>query len=129
MKRVILALLGTVAILSITGCGGMRFTKFDGQQKAWPMGSSFSDQAAAVPVFRGWPEKPYELLGYIEFTSPNITWNRGDIEQAAKMAKQMGGDAMMMIPKGESSSPKLAEVCQELGMDSSRTRGLVMKWK
>jgi hypothetical protein len=129
MKRLALTLLGSLVIFAITGCGGMRFAKYEGQQKAWPVGSAFSDQVAAVPVFHGWPERQYDLLGYIEFTSPNITWNKGDIEQAAKMAKDMGADAMFMVPKGETSSAKLAEVCQALGLDSSRTRGIALKWK
>jgi hypothetical protein len=129
MKRLAITLLGTLAILSVTGCVEMTFAKYEGQQKAWPTGSSFSDQVYALPVFRGWPEKPYDILGYVEFNNPNVEWNRGDVEQAAKKAKQMGGDAMLMVPKGEASSQKLTEIRQELGIDTSRARGLVLKWK
>jgi hypothetical protein len=129
MKRLAITLLGTLAIFSLTGCVEMTFAKYDGQQKAWPTGSSFSDQVFAVPVFRGWPEKTYDILGYVEFSNPNVDWNRGDMEQAAKKAKQMGGDAMIMLPKNEASSQKLSEIRQELGIDTSRTRALVLKWK
>jgi hypothetical protein len=129
MKRFTFALLGSLAILSLTGCGEMRFAAYNGQQKAWPTGASFSDQVYAVPVFRGWPEKDYTVLGYVQFDNANINWNRGDIEQASKKAKQMGGDAIIMLPKSDATSQKLTQLRNDVGIDGSRTVALVLKWK
>jgi hypothetical protein len=107
----------------------MRVARYSGDQKAWPTGSSFSDQVFAVPVFRGWPEKPYTVLGYIEFNSPNVDWNDGDIKQACLKAKAMGGDAILMMPKGEVSTPTLVSLRSDVGIDGSRTAAVVLKWK
>jgi hypothetical protein len=129
MKSLISFLLGGVLLFALTGCEDMRYAKYDGQPKAWPTGSSFSEKVFAVPVFTGWPEKPYNVLGFVQFANPNIDWNQGDIKQAASKAKEVGGDAMLMIPKGAVSSPSLEAMCKDLGLTGSHTTAVVLKWK
>ncbi len=107
----------------------MRFAKYNGEQKAWPTGSAFSDQVVELPVYRGWPEKPYEVLGYIEFDKADIEWNDGDIKQAATMAKELGGEAVLVIRKGEAPSQNLTSLRNDIGMDGSRTAVVVLRWK
>lgn len=129
MKPALVSLLGSLALLTMTGCGGMQFAHYGGQQKAWPTGSSFSDQVYEVPVFRGWPERSYEVMGSIAFENANIDWNQGDVKQAARKAKAVGGDALLMLPKGDVTSPTLAALRTDLGISSSRTTAVVLKWK
>lgn len=129
MKKLTFGLLGSLFILVLTGCEGMRYAQYSGPVKTWPTGTAFSDKVFDVPVYRGWPERPYEVLGRVEFKNPNIDWNQGDMKQAARMAKQAGGDALLLIPKGDTTSPTLTAVRGDLGIDASRMVGLVAKWK
>jgi hypothetical protein len=129
MKKVYFFLMGSFLALFLTGCEQMQFAKYSGQQKAWPTGGSFSDQVFEVPVFRGFPEKNYDVLGYIQFDKPNVDWNQGDIKQATGMAKGLGGDALLMVAKGKATNQRLSSLCKDMGIDGSRTTAVVLKWK
>ena len=129
MNRLTLPILGLVALLTLTGCEGMKYAPYGGQQQPWPTGNSLTDGVYDVPVYRGWPERPYEILGFIQFADANIDWNRGDAKQAAAEAKKAGCDAMIVLTKGADPSPTLANTRQKLGLDASRTTGVVIKWK
>ncbi len=111
------------------GCEQMQMAKYTGEKKAWPTGSSISDAVFAVPVFRGWPERQYDVLGYVQFNKPNVDWNQGDMKQAAAMAKENGGDAIIMIPKGGAQTPTVASLCKDVGISGDRTAAVVLKWK
>ncbi len=121
--------MGTVLLLYSTGCEGMKFAKYQGEQKAWPTGTAFSDKVYAVPVFRGWPEKPYDILGRIEFSSPGVDWNEGDVKQAAAKAKELGGDAIMMVPKGDPNNQGMANLSKDIGLSGGGAAALVLKWR
>jgi hypothetical protein len=122
-------LLGLSLLIFITGCDTMTYSHYTGQVKAWPTGSAFSDKVFAVPVYRGWPEKAYDVIGFIEFTNPNVDWNDGDMKQASVKAKAAGGDAMLIVPRNEATSPTLAKVREDVGAPGDRTIALVLKWK
>ncbi len=107
----------------------MRYSQYNGSHKAWPTGSAFSEVVFDVPVYRGWPERSYDVLGHIQFKNPNMHWNQGDMKLAASKAKQMGGDAILMIPKGDMTSTTLGAVRNDLGIGSDQTIALVLKWK
>jgi hypothetical protein len=129
MKHRIITLLGSLLILTLCGCVEMRYSQYNGEAKAWPTGNSFTDKFYDLPVFRGWPEKSYDVLGYVEFSNPNIEWNDGDIKQAARKAKTMGGDALLVMANGDAFSPTLSKVRSELGITGSQTVAAVLKWK
>jgi hypothetical protein len=97
--------------------------------KAWPTGTSSSDAVCAAPVYRSWPEKPYDVLGYIEFNKPGIDWNQGDVKQAASEAKELGGEVILLLPKGNVTSPTLATIRKDLGLSGTETSAVVLKWK
>ncbi|HRZ36565.1 MAG TPA: hypothetical protein P5534_09375 [Candidatus Paceibacterota bacterium] len=127
MKR--LFLFGALIPITLTGCDTMDFSRYQGEQRAWPTGNAFADGVFAVPVYHGWPEKPYAVLGCIQFANPNIDWNRGDIKMAARQAKEAGGDAVVLIPKASDASPTDAAARQELGIGGTHTTAVVLKWK
>ncbi len=129
MKRVFHFLAFSLCLLCLTGCDHMRYVKYEGRQNTWPTGSSFSDQMFAVPVFHALPEKPYDVIGYVEFDQPNVDWNEGDIKIAASMAKQSGGDALLMLTRADSTSQTVTSLRTSIGIDASRTRAIVLKWK
>ena len=129
MKRFILPLLCSFVLITLTGCEGMKFAKYTGEQRAWPTGSSFTDGVFDVPVYRGWPEKPYDVLGFIQFSNPSTDWNQGDVKQACRQAKQAGGDAIILMPKGTDPSPTTVATRQHLGIRDSQSAAMVVKWK
>ena len=129
MKHFILPLFSSLVLITLTGCEGMKFAKYQGEQRAWPTGTSFTDGVFAVPVYRGWPEKSYEVLGFVKFSNSNIDWNQGDLKQAAGEAKKAGGDAIILMPKGVDPSPTAVATREQLGIGASQTVALVVKWK
>jgi hypothetical protein len=129
MKRFILPLVGFLALVALTGCEGMRFSQYSGEQRTWPTGGALADAVYDVPVYRGWPERPYEVLGFVQFSNPNTDWNRGDLKQAARQAQEAGGDAMLLISKGADPSPTVTTLRQQLELPANQTTGVVLKWK
>ncbi len=129
MKRLIPLLLGSLMLIALTGCESMQFSKFSGEQKSWPTGNAFTEGAYAVPVYRGWPEKPYDVIGLVQFNQPGIDWNKGDEKQAAELARRAGGDAIILLPKGYDPSPTTSALRQQLGITGQETVALAVKWK
>lgn len=129
MKRIILPLCSALVLAALTGCESMKYAKFNGEQKPWPTGSTFTDRVCAVPVYRGWPEKQYEVLGSVQFNKPGIDWNDGDIKDAAGLAKKAGGDAIILMPKGVDPSPTAGSTREQLGIVGNETVAIVVKWK
>jgi hypothetical protein len=84
-------------LLFTSACTPMRYSEFAGRSKVWPVsGGSMAERQYNVPVYRGWPEKPYIVIGSIRFVDPNKYWDDGIIKLAADMAKDKGGDAIIM---------------------------------
>jgi hypothetical protein len=129
MKRIILAVFGSIVLVAMTGCESMKFSNFTGEQTAWPTGNSFRDGGFALPTYRGWPEKSYDVVGLIQFDKPNIDWNQGDMNQATKLAKQAGADAIILLPRGLDPSPTTIASRQKLGITADQTVALAIKWK
>lgn len=107
----------------------MVFSKYEGQSRSWPTGNAFTDGDFAVPVYRGWPEKPYDVIGTVKFDHAGIDWNRGDLEVAARTAKQAGGDAVILVPRGADPSPTATNTREQLGIPAGETAGVVIRWK
>lgn len=128
MKKVTLLASSAFLILTLSGCA-MKFAQYNGQRTTWPTGSSFPEAEYAVPVFRGWPERPYNVIGYLEFGSPSTEWNEGDYKQAASLAKQKGGDAILIVPAGGGMAQTLTDVRNDLGVTGNETVAAVLKWK
>jgi hypothetical protein len=129
MQRLMMLAVGPLILIVLTACGGMSFARYEGEARAWPTGSSFADKVFDVPVYRGWPERAYDVVGFIQFDNPNVDWNQGDTQFAARKAKESGGDALILMPKGADPSPTAAAARKQLGIDGSRTVGVVVKWK
>lgn len=129
MNKLLPPLLLVLSLIALTGCEQMQYRQYGGVPSSWPTGSAFTDKVFDVPVYRGWPERRYVVLGSVEFTNPNIDWNQGDMKQAARMAKEAGGDAIIIIPRGADQSPTTTTARQELGMVDARQVAVVIKWE
>ena len=129
MKKLILSFVGLLALFLSVGCEQMNYATYQGSRTAWPAGNSFTDLVFDVPVYRGWPKKPYAVLGYIQFNNPRVDWNDGDIKQAARQARAAGGDAIILMSRASADEAIPTQIRKELGIVDSRTVALVIKWK
>lgn len=70
------------------GCASPEFTPYVGKQD-WPQGSgSIVETNYAVPIYYGWPDKPYIVLGAITVEGNNHA-------AVARYAKSKGADALI----------------------------------
>ena len=72
------------------------FTAFK-DQRVWPTTKgAVADAAYVVPVYRDWPERPYRVLGSIQFGKSKNDWRDEDTARAALVSKCKGGDALVV---------------------------------
>ena len=113
--RVTTILAAAIFALMSNGCVNLRYSQFRGRGLSEPYGSwptgpgTMAETRFAVPVYRGWPEKPYELLGSLSHPDPNAKWNDDFFAAAAKEAKQQGGDAVIIREGAEWGVSKIAD--------------------
>lgn len=90
-----------------TGCASTSFSRFQGQQVAWPVSqSSFVESKThGIDIIHGLPTKPYEVLGFVQGSglermnafggrsvfSPDV------LGAVAEVAKQNGADAIVLL--------------------------------
>jgi len=90
---------------------------------------SMAETAYTVPVYRGWPEKYYQVLGSLSFPNPNARWDEGIINAAAQEAKKQNGDAIIIRQGAEFGVSKIAGAKNDpLVLSSYQTTALVIRW-
>ncbi len=52
-----------------------------------------------MPTYLGYPNRPYNVVGYLDATTAPIR-RRGVIEFAARRAKELGADAIIVLQQG-----------------------------
>jgi hypothetical protein len=103
MKSPIVAALGIV----LCSCSSSDFHPYAGQQQKWPTSpGTFMDSQYDVPVYYGYPPRPYTVLGMMEETSHGRHSNA--VSDAAEEAKKIGGDAVLVQSHGSASEPAAA---------------------
>jgi hypothetical protein len=119
-----------LAACVLTGCAPFRYSEFTGHQ-VWPTGpGTMADNGYPVPVYRGWPEKPYKVIGSIQFADPGAGWDDGDTKRAARLAKKKKGDALVMRFGAEAGVGAIAGAAADPNVFSMRqVAALVIKWK
>lgn len=91
---------GVTAML-IAGCAWAEFKPYQGVQRAWPTASgSFMKQGTVIPVYYGYPPKPYVVLGIIETTTAPIRRKQA-VSFAARRGQEMGADALLVLEEGK----------------------------
>lgn len=87
-----------------------------------------AETSYALPVYRTWPDKEYEVKGSLRHDDPNKVWNDGEIQGAAREAKKHGGGAIILRYGAEDAVLGLANV-QPLGVTfRSMTSALVIRF-
>jgi len=89
-----------------------------------------AETSHAVPVYRGWPEKPYVVLGSLSMEDPNAEWDDGDISAAAAEAKKRGGEGIIVRRGAEWGVSKIAGTGNAPLVLASpyQTTALVIRW-
>lgn len=128
MNYYLLPLVAAATLLA--GCAPFRYSQFTGHQ-SWPtVPGTMADKGYAVPVYLGWPEKPYTVLGSIQFANPNATWDDGDTARAARLAKSKKGDALVMRVGAESGVGAIAGAAADPKVFSMwQVAAFVIKWR
>lgn len=86
--------------LFLSSCATADFTPYAGAQRSWPTGQgAFVATQYAVPAYYGLPPRPYTVLGYLDATTAPIR-RRGVVEFSARRAKEIGGDAIIVMSSG-----------------------------
>ena len=97
VNAIISRLLGLTVAAALTGCAVADFTPYQGAQQNWPTArGAFVSTQYAVPAYHGYPARPYIVLGYLDATTAPIR-QRGVVEFAARRAKEIGGDAIIVM--------------------------------
>jgi hypothetical protein len=111
-------------------CSPMRFSSYTGTG-SWPVGTgTMAETTYRVPVYRGWPERPYVVLGSMRFEDSRQWWDEGIVEDAASAAKKRGGEAIILRHGSESGVIGFADaLAEKLITSQNETTALVIRWK
>lgn len=86
--KTLLPLLFAISCILVGGCASPDFTPYVGEQD-WPQGTGCTIKTnCIVPIYYGWPDKPYTVLGVITMSGINNA-------AVARCAKSKGADALI----------------------------------
>jgi hypothetical protein len=132
-RRSLPATLSAVACLLLvsSGCSPMRFSQYSGSRTFWPVSQeSMAETSFALPVYRDWPDKRFEIVGSLRFQDPRKDWDDGVINAAVSAAKHQGGDAIIIRHGAEFGvSANIGSVDDSMVWSQNQTSALVIKWK
>ena len=81
----------------LSGCGTTAFHPYVGQQHNWPTSpGAFAKPGTAIPVYHGWPPRPYIVLGFVDAAQGRSRFAPGVIELAVEKAMELGADAIVV---------------------------------
>lgn len=135
MRRPLLPLTLALSALLVGGCSPMRYSQFTGADRPWRAGlwhvgtGTMAETSYAVPVYRGWPEKHYKVLGSVRFEDPRKHWDDGVISMAARAGKKNGGDAIIIRQGAEFGVSKITGVVNlATSLSQNQTAAFVIRW-
>ena len=97
-----------LAVLLLSGCAIADFTPYSGRQQNWPTApGAFVKTEYVVPAYLGYPSRPYNVVGYLDATTAPIR-RRGVVAFAARRAKELGADAIIVLQQGAEYAGTLA---------------------
>ena len=84
----------------LTGCATADFTPYSGAQQNWPTApGAFVSNQGGILAYYGYPPRHYIVLGYLSATTAPVR-RREVVEFAARRAKEIGGDAIIVLSSG-----------------------------
>jgi hypothetical protein len=96
MKNILLLIASAAILIS---CTTTNFTPYEGSQN-WPMSQgAMVDRKYSLPVYYGYPPRPYKVVGMLELGNATAG---SEVGGAANKAKDMGADAIIVLSHGVS---------------------------
>jgi len=93
MKRV----LSVCTFIVLAGCASHEYMPYMGAQQNWPTApGAFVQMKSGVPVYYGFPPRPYIVLGRLEEKSHG-RWADAVNDAAQAIKKEQGGDAIIVL--------------------------------
>lgn len=85
----------SVGLSLLTGCTSQLYTGYTGTQN-WPVErTARPDTSYAVPVYHGWPDHPFEAIGYCHAAPLDAKWQIRNLAKAARQAKANRADGLV----------------------------------
>ena len=115
----------------LVGCSPMRFSQYSGSRRVWPVSQeSMAETSFTLPVYRSWPDKPYEIVGSLRVENPNQYWDDGIISSAVSAAKRKRGDAIIIRYGSEFGVGGYIGFAEDTSVWSqNQITALVIRWK
>jgi hypothetical protein len=94
------------------------------------LAESIAETSFSIPVYRSWPDKPYEVVGTVRCDNPHQEWNDDIIGQAVDEAKKHRGDALIIRIGAEIGVSENIGIAEDpMAWRANQTTALVIKWK
>lgn len=131
------------SLLLLASCGtlaplgpAMRYSEYTGKDVSsflgtWPVGQgSMAETSYRIPVYRGWPEKPYRVLGSLSSPDANKQWDEGMISAAVWEAGHHKADAIIIRQGAEFGVSQIAGAKSNPSVlwSSYQTTALAIRW-
>lgn len=122
---------GLLLAITFTACSPTRFSQYSGSPRVWPVSQeSMAETSFRLPVYRTWPDKPYEIIGSVRFEDPRREWDDGVINAVVSKAKSKHGDAIIIRYGSEFGVGGYVGMGEDTSVWSgNQITALVIKWK
>jgi hypothetical protein len=111
--------------------GNMRFASYTGYDALdWETSvGALADTSYKLPVYRGWPSKPYVVLGDVRHQDPHKQWEEGELKDAVRAARAVGGDAVIIRRGAEAGVQAITGTVNVGVYAQSMTTALIIRWQ
>jgi hypothetical protein len=113
--------------------GHMRFSEYTGYDAFdWEVSvGALADTSYKIPVYRGWPSRPYAVIGDVRHQDQQKIWRDGEIRDSVKAAQAVGGDAIIIRQGSEAGVRAITGTANTGGILFSRaeTTALIIRWQ
>jgi hypothetical protein len=118
------------------GIADVDFVPYEGSQAGWKTSpGAMVDRRYRLPVYHGWPPKPYVVIGKISVSGAGgFTQTESAVRDAVATAQKHGSQAVIMLDQGKTSEGGWISGSPQYGFNVTRhTRGyaqvLAIKWR
>ncbi|HEY2343768.1 MAG TPA: hypothetical protein VGH90_12080 [Chthoniobacteraceae bacterium] len=100
---------------------------YDGTQ-IWPVEKGSKPEAGFdLPVYRHWPEQPFQILNVIHPSGKHGPWDASDISMAVALAKMQNADALLLCRAADLEAVKSPEADPKL-IPAGETAAFGIRW-
>lgn len=115
--------------VTVESHAGWLYSEYSGAYREWPTTSeSMAETGHAVPVYRTWPTKPYEVLGSLRNEDPNREWRNGEINDAAHEGKKRKANAIIIRYGSEDGVAALSGLPGQASLFRAQTTALLIRF-